>query len=124
MAGNDNNINGLIGAGVDIAGKLSFDGVLRVDGRFKGEIEATGTLVVGEDGVLESRIKVDTAIISGEVRGVVEALRKVELHTRARMFGDIITPVIIVYPGAQFVGQCMMASLRDNDVRQLIENKS
>ncbi|MBF0539080.1 MAG: polymer-forming cytoskeletal protein [Nitrospirae bacterium] len=118
-------INGLIGCGVSIKGTLSFDGVLRIDGRFEGEIDATGTLVVGEEGVLQSNIKVGTAIISGEVRGMVEAIRKVELHARARMYGAIKTPVIVVYTGAQFVGECLMenqrnlASQRNNDLVQL-----
>ncbi|MBF0608318.1 MAG: polymer-forming cytoskeletal protein [Candidatus Magnetobacterium sp. LHC-1] len=113
MAEADNKINGLIGSGVSIEGKLSFDGVLRIDGMFEGEINATGTLVVGEEGVLKSTIKVDTAIISGEVRGMIEAIRKVELHSRARMYGEIRTPVIVLYSGALFVGECLMASKRD-----------
>ncbi|MBF0338738.1 MAG: polymer-forming cytoskeletal protein [Nitrospirae bacterium] len=113
MAEANGKINGLIGSGVSIEGKLSFDGVLRIDGMFEGEIDATGTLVVGEEGVLKSTIKVDTAIISGEVRGMIEAIRKVELHSRARMYGEIRTPVIVLYSGALFVGQCLMASQRD-----------
>ncbi|MBF0317003.1 MAG: polymer-forming cytoskeletal protein [Nitrospirae bacterium] len=108
MAEGDGKINGLIGCGVSIKGRLSFDGILRIDGVFEGEIDATGTLVVGEEGVLRSTIKVDTAIISGEVRGIVEAIRKVELHARARMYGEIRTPVIVVYTGALFVGDCLM----------------
>ncbi|KJU85067.1 protein containing DUF583 [Candidatus Magnetobacterium bavaricum] len=113
MAELDGKINGLIGCGVSIQGKLSFDGVLRIDGVFEGEIDATGTLVVGEEGVLKSTIKVDTAIISGEVRGIVEAIRKVELHARAKMYGEIRTPVIVVYTGALFVGECLMANQSD-----------
>ncbi|MBF0318620.1 MAG: polymer-forming cytoskeletal protein [Nitrospirae bacterium] len=103
-------INGFIGRGVNLVGKLSFDGILRIDGKFQGEIDAAGTLVVGEDAVLESMIRVGTALISGEVRGIVEAANKVEIMSAGRMFGDIRTPAIVIYKGAVFEGNCEMGS--------------
>lgn len=101
-------INGIIGKGVSLVGKLSFDGILRIDGKFQGEIDAAGTLVVGEDAVLESMIRVGTALISGEVRGIVEAANKVEILSQGRMFGDVRTPAIVIYKGAVFEGNCEM----------------
>ncbi len=99
---------GFIGKGMSFEGKLSFDGTVRLDGRFKGELSSKGTLLVGEDAVIEANIKVDKAVITGEVRGVVEADSRVELKAPAKMFGDIKTPNLIIGEGVIFEGNCVM----------------
>ena len=53
-------INAFLGKGTEFEGKLIFDGVVRLDGKFKGEIISNDTLVVGESAILNAEIKVDT----------------------------------------------------------------
>lgn len=109
----DGHINGFIGKGVNISGKLSFDGVVRIDGRFEGEIDATGTLIVGADGVIEAKIKVATALVSGEIRGDIEAASKVELVSPGKFYGNIKTDKIIIGEGSLFEGKCEMSDAKD-----------
>ncbi|MBF0564446.1 MAG: polymer-forming cytoskeletal protein [Nitrospirae bacterium] len=118
MSDKNKSVDGVIGSGVMISGKISFEGVLRIDGRFSGEIDASGTLVIGENAIIESMIKTDTALISGEVRGVIEAAR-IELLAKARIYGEIRTPVLIVYDGAFFEGACRMCAQRELTIKQL-----
>ena len=42
------NENALLGKGADFQGKLTFEGTVRIDGRFTGEIFSDGTLIIGE----------------------------------------------------------------------------
>ena len=93
---------------MNFEGKLNFDGTVRLDGRFKGELTSKGTLLVGNDAVIEANIKVGNAVITGEVRGVVEAASRVELKAPAKMFGDIRTPNLIIGEGVIFEGNCVM----------------
>ena len=109
----DGHINGFIGKGVNISGKLSFDGVVRIDGRFEGEIDATGTLIVGADAVIEAKIKVATALVSGEIRGDIEAASKVELVSPGKFYGNIKTNKIIIGEGSLFEGKCEMSDAKD-----------
>ena len=109
----DGHINGFIGKGVNISGKLSFDGVVRIDGRFEGEIDATGTLIVGTDAVIEAKIKVATALVSGEIRGDIEAASKVELVSPGKFYGNIKTNKIIIGEGSLFEGKCEMSDAKD-----------
>ena len=44
-----------LGKGTEFEGKLKFHGTLRIDGYFKGEIEADGNLIVGEDAKIEAK---------------------------------------------------------------------
>lgn len=99
---------GLIGKGMFIEGRLTFENTVRIDGNFKGQINASGTLVIGDTGMVEGEVTVDTAIITGEVVGVVEARTRVELQAPARFQGEIRTPNLIIGDGAVFDGKCVM----------------
>lgn len=99
---------GIIGKGMTIEGKLTFSETVRIDGSFKGEIEATGSMVVGDGGYVEGNIKVGSAIVTGEIKGVLEASVRVELRPPAKMFGDIKTPNLIIGDGVVFEGSCVM----------------
>ncbi len=41
-------LNALLGKGSQFEGKLLFEGTVRIDGKFTGEIISTDTLIVGE----------------------------------------------------------------------------
>ena len=98
-----------IGKGVKVEGKLIFDGTVRIDGQFKGEVESNGTLVVGEDALLEATLNIDTIVVSGEIRGIINARSRVELRGPGKVLGDIRTPTLIVGEGVIFEGNCTMA---------------
>ena len=97
-----------IGKGVRTEGKLFFDGTVRIDGQFKGEVESNGTLVVGEGALVEATVNIDTIVVSGEIRGVINAKSRVELRGPGKVLGDIRTPTLIVGEGVIFEGNCMM----------------
>ena len=118
-----NKINGFIGVGVTITGKLSFSGVLRIDGKFTGDIASDGILIVGPDAFIESTIKVGSAYISGEVHGTIETVAKVELIAPCRMHGDIKTPKLVIHDGAFFEGNCGMQALIESSLKQLPMDK-
>jgi cytoskeletal protein CcmA (bactofilin family) len=51
-----NDLSAYIGEGSEIEGTYTFSGTVMVNGTFKGEIQSTDTLVVGERGVVNARI--------------------------------------------------------------------
>ena len=97
-----------IGKGVRVEGKLIFDGTVRIDGQFKGEAESNGTLVIGEGALVEATLNIDTIVVSGEIRGVINAKSRVELRGPGKVLGDIRTPTLIVGEGVIFEGNCLM----------------
>ena len=99
---------GYIGKGVEINGRLSFESTVRIDGTVKGEVETSGTLIIGDSGCVEGTIRVGTTIITGEVRGIVEASKRVELKSPCKLYGDIKTPSLMIGEGAIFEGNCTM----------------
>lgn len=104
-------INAFLGAGTNYQGKLNFQGAVRIDGNFQGEVSSDGTLVVGQEAVVEGHVKVGQLVLSGNIQGEVEAKTKVVLHKTANLQGNIRTPVLVVEEGAVLEGQLNMGSL-------------
>ncbi|MEO0323437.1 MAG: polymer-forming cytoskeletal protein [Myxococcota bacterium] len=102
-------LNALLGRGAGYVGKLTFEGRVRIDGRFEGEVFSEGTLILGDGAVLDAKVEVGTLIVlSGEVRGHVTARDLVEVHAEGRVHADVVTPQIFIDRGAVFTGRCTM----------------
>ena len=85
-----------LGKDTHFEGKLTFHGTVRVDDNFKGEISSDGTLIVGEDAVLDADIHVSSVMISGEVHGNIVADEKIAIFRPGKVFGDIQAPTVVM----------------------------
>jgi len=104
-------INTLLGRGSEFEGKLTFEGTVRVDGKLSGEIFSEDVLVVGEGAQVNAEIDVGVIIVEGNVTGNIRAKRAVELHTPARVRGNIETPSLYIDKGVMFEGNCRMENI-------------
>ncbi len=89
-------------------GKMTFEGTVLINGKFKGEIFSEGNLVVGEGGYVEGTIEIGNIQIQGEVRGNIVAKERIEINAPAVVTGDIAAPSLIIKEGAVFEGNCSM----------------
>ncbi len=94
--------------GSEIEGKYTFTGTVVLNGRFQGEIASPDTLIIGERGVVNGRVRAGTLVVNGELVGDVQASERVELAGKARVFGDLVSPVIVLEAGVMFEGHCRM----------------
>jgi len=101
-------ITTLLGRGATFEGKLTFDGTVRIDGRFKGEVFSDDTLVIGEGAVVEAEMEVGEVIIQGTVVGNIKAARSIEIHAPGRVKGDLHTPILQIDKGVVFEGRSFM----------------
>src|SRR5438105_6031247 len=92
-------ITTLLGRGASFEGKLTFEGTVRIDGRFKGEIFTDDVLVIGEGAEVIAEIDVATVIIEGNVQGNIRARQSVEVHAPGRVRGNVITPSLFIDKG-------------------------
>jgi cytoskeletal protein CcmA (bactofilin family) len=106
LVGSD--LNALLGRGSEFEGKLTFEGTVRIDGRFSGTIVTSDTLVVGEGASVSAEVRCGTIVIHGDVEGNIQAKQGVEIHPPARVRGNIETPSLMVAKGVVFDGQCKM----------------
>jgi cytoskeletal protein CcmA (bactofilin family) len=110
VAAATSDLNALLGRGSEFDGKLTFEGTVRIDGKFTGTIVTSDVLVVGEGAHISAEIHCGTLIVHGEVTGNIHAKALVELHQPAKIRGNIETPALMVEKGVLFDGQCKMES--------------
>ena len=101
-------LNALLGRGSEFEGKLTFEGTVRIDGKFTGTIVTNDVLVVGEGAKVAAEITCGTIIVHGEISGNVKARVAVEMHAPARVRGNVETPVLMIEKGVIFEGQTKM----------------
>ncbi len=92
---------------VEIKGTIKFGKVLKVDGKFVGEmITNDGELIVGKTGTVKASAKVKNASIEGRLEGDIVATGKVELKHKAQLLGDLQARTLVIEEGVIFNGQC------------------
>jgi cytoskeletal protein CcmA (bactofilin family) len=103
-------VHTLLGKGSEFDGKLTFEGQVRIDGKFSGQIFTKDTLVVGEGARVNAEINAGTVIVNGVVEGNIKATQLIELHTPGRVKGNLETPSLSIDKGVMFEGSCKMDS--------------
>jgi cytoskeletal protein CcmA (bactofilin family) len=104
-------LNALLGKGSEFEGKLTFEGEVRIDGKYSGQILTKDTLTIGEGARVTADITAGVVVISGVVEGTIRATQLVELHAPARVKGTIETPAMSMDKGVIFEGTTKMENL-------------
>jgi cytoskeletal protein CcmA (bactofilin family) len=103
-------LNTIIGSGSVFEGTVHIEsGGIRVDGKVKGKLVSSETLVVGPTGVFEANIQVKRATVGGRVVGSLVAVEQAVLESKAVLLGDLKTSNLVVHEGAIFNGNCSMS---------------
>lgn len=101
-------VTALLDHGAEFEGRLTFEGTVRIGGRFKGEIFTNDTLVINPGAKVDAQIEAENVIISGEVKGNIFARRRVIMHPPASFKGTVTTPSLRIDEGVVFEGASYM----------------
>lgn len=110
IAATKGELNALLGRGTRFEGKLTFEGRVRIDGHFVGEVFSDGVLVVGEEAVLTvTALEVGTLIVrGGTIHGDITARAVVEVYAPSTVLGNISSPEVFIDKGVRFEGGVKM----------------
>jgi cytoskeletal protein CcmA (bactofilin family) len=92
----------VIDAQADVEGHLKGKDA-HIFGRFRGQVEVSGRLVLGEGARVDAKVAADAVEISGEFKGEIKA-RAVTLAEKARVEGTVDAQVLGMHEGAQLNG--------------------
>ncbi len=101
----------LINIEAGMEGSLKFNSPinLRISGKFEGELETKGVLIIGEKADVKAKtIKGDNITIEGKVKGDIISSKRLELSATARVIGNVEAPILVVQEGAMLKGDCSM----------------
>ena len=106
----------VLGKTTSFTGILKFNTTLRIQGSFRGTIEAAGALIVDRDAVVEAdHIMVSSLTVYGHISGTVQAMDKVDMMSGATVHGDVSAARLRIADGVLFEGKCKMTGV-DKDV--------
>ncbi len=87
---------------------MTFEGAVRVDGKFTGEVQSNGMFIIGEKAVVRAEIQAGIVLVHGETHGKISAKSRIEAYSPARIYGDIYSPVLVLGEGVIFEGTSHM----------------
>ncbi len=90
--------------GTCFEGTIRLTGLVRLDGEFRGEVEADG-LVIGKSGSVNAKLSVQRLVVHGTVTGEVTAKERVEVGPTGSIEGSVTAPMLKVDEGARINGK-------------------
>lgn len=114
-------IGGMLGEGVRIEGTLEFTQTFRVDGEFKGKVQRSDRLVVGEKGRISGEVEVNALVVYGTVEGKVRVKGTLEVHPKGRISGELhlASPALTVHEGGFIEGTLALDKRAEGEVATL-----
>jgi len=100
----------IIGKDSEFKGTVSSAAGLRIDGKMEGQVLNSGDVIIGDSAEVTADVKGRNVIVSGLIRGNIEAIGRIEITSTGRVEGDIKTGVLIVSEGGKFSGKSDMTS--------------
>jgi cytoskeletal protein CcmA (bactofilin family) len=95
----------VLSSDVEISGTLKFAGELTFEGKLEGDIVSDGTLQLGDSTVINGNVNVASVVVRGKVNGNITAKDKIEIKSKAELFGDIKSSKLVIEEGVTFVGK-------------------
>jgi cytoskeletal protein CcmA (bactofilin family) len=96
-------------------GDLIVQGTLRIDGRIEGQLEADH-LILSESAVVKGEVKAKRLIVGGIVDGSIDAQELVEIKSKGKVLGDILTRRLSISEGGEVNGKIEMKKEESNVV--------
>lgn len=93
----------IIGSNTKLVGNFTLSDSLHLDGRIEGDIQSEADVTVGKSGSLEGEIVARRVLISGQVRGRIDAER-LEIVSGGVVEGSVVTVDLVIEPGGRFNG--------------------
>lgn len=98
----------ILSDGVNIEGKLTSNGNVRIDGKIFGDVVVKGNLTLGQSSDIKGKIDAQNLTVSGKVEGTLNIEEKLTLESTSKIKGDIIAKTLIIEEGAKFDGNSSM----------------
>ena len=117
-------IKAYLGADALFKGTLSFEGTVRIDGKFEGVVNTKDTLVIGETGDMQAEVvEVGTLVCKGNLNGTVVASKKIEMHPASKITGNVQTPAVSIELGAVLDGHLNMTGRTSEKIINLVKEQ-
>jgi len=106
-------IETVIGRDTVVKGNMEGNGSLRIDGTVEGDISVTGSVIIGEEGLVKGNVSANEMIISGRVEGNVTTTSCLSIYSTGSLIGDVQVSSLHIEEGGSFKGHSEMRPSSD-----------
>jgi cytoskeletal protein CcmA (bactofilin family) len=117
----DFSINTIIGPNTSLSGDIEAGGFTRIDGSIRGNVKASGRVVIGERARMKSNVSGTSITIGGVVYGNIIASESLVILSTALVIGDIITRRIQADEGCLIHGKVSVCPDEESWTKALSE---
>lgn len=93
-------------------GDIELECNIHIDGEFSGKIKSKSSVVIGKTGNLNCDIFANKVIVSGNMKGNIEA-ESVEILQGGRVFGKVISNNLVIQKDGIFDGESKRKSQKE-----------
>ena len=79
----------VLGGGLSLRGEINGEGDFHIYGRFEGEIDVTGRVIVAEAAQVDANINAAAIVIAGKVRGNLSATTRLDILPTGVLTGTL-----------------------------------
>ncbi len=98
----------IVARDLTVTGDLEAAGVIRIEGRVLGNVQAGDQVLLAEDATIEGNVAAREAVIGGRVQGSIVASERIEIQADAIVEGDLVTPRLLIQEGGRVNGGIRM----------------
>jgi len=102
-----------LGTGLTFKGEVAGEGDFHIAGRFEGDINVTGRVLVGEGADVDANINARAIVVGGTVRGNLSAVTRVEILPTGVLTGTLRTGSFSAADGAEVKGEIWIERAAD-----------
>lgn len=97
----------LIASDLTIEGKIEGSGSVRIAGKFKGDVNVQGDLMIEAGAKVTGAVRAEKIVVAGELEGNIEGATRVDLQQSGAITGDVKAGSFTVAAGARMRGQAV-----------------
>ena len=97
-----------VGPTANIHGDLVCDGIVKIDGVFRGSIKTVSNVIISEKGRVDAQIEAQNVSVSGQAKGSILANGRLEILSTGRVWADVTVSSFLLDDGGKLHGGLKM----------------
>jgi len=98
----------IIGPTANMHGDLVCDGIVKIDGVYRGSIKTVGNVIISEKGRVDAQIEAQNVSVSGQAKGSILANGRLEILSTGRVWADVTVSSFLLDDGGKLHGGLKM----------------
>ena len=97
-----------VGPTANMHGDLVCDGIVKIDGVYRGSIKTVSNVIIGEKGRVDAQIEAQNVSVSGQAKGSILANGRLEILSTGRVWADVTVSSFLLDDGGKLHGALKM----------------